>query len=279
LLVVLALFLLVLSLAGGYLVGGSVYAQTQIDSATTAYNAVVDRQNELTNIFSGFTVPISAVDFKNPTKDSVATAKKLYQQLVANSQGVQPQLAGDDQSLADAQSQLGANQWLTVFSQSNIDRASAKIGDLRSAIAVARTITADYVQYGSYNIALMESANDVLVLTAALNAHDAKGAAAAVTSLKSDVAKAITLDHAPGLPPQVDTMTHSLQSVASDFDAVLTALAAGNQKAFTAADAQLNTDGKQLDSYDFNAIDLQSTAFFSNLIEQYNGYIDKMNKA
>jgi phosphate transport system permease protein len=279
LLVLVAMVLLVLIAAGGYLVGGLLYAQAQNESASAAYNAVVNHQNDLTDVFSKLTAQISSVDFKNPTKESVAGAKALYQQLVASSQGVQPQLAGDDRSLADAQSQLGANQWLTVLSSSSLDTTSAKISHLRSAIGVAMTITADYVQYGDYNIALLDSTNDLIVLTDALSAHDAVGATTAVASLKADVAKAITLDRAPGLPPQVDAVTQNLQSVANDFDAVLKAAAAGDQKGATAAGAQLSADTKKLDTYDFNAIDLQSTAFFSNLIKQYNGYIDQMNRA
>ena len=279
LIAIVAIVLVVLLVAGGYLVGGFVYAQGRINSAGDTYNSVIDHQNGMADFFNSLTTKLSGIDLSNPTKANVDQAKTSFQQLVDKSTRAQPQIDSDDASLAQADTGLKQNSWLTVLSKPSLDQRSAKIEDLRAALAAAKTIVTDYQQYGGFTLALLDCVNDLVNLETAGQNRDLSGMATASSSIKTDATKAIGLDHAPGLAPEVDTFMHDLSTVADDFTALINAATTGNQAAITTAENALDTDGKKLDSFDFTSWDTTASSFYQGLIDQYNSDISKANNA
>lgn len=277
LIAIVAIVLVVVLAAGGYLVGGFIVAQGQLNSATDTYNGVVDHQNTLNEFFKSLSSKINAVSFNDATHDNVAAAKTLYQQLVTQSQSSEPQVDSDSAALDGARAKLSANSWLTGLSKSSLDKESTRIGYAQSALGVAKTILTDYVQYGTFNESLLDSVNDLLTLTDAADQKDLAGASAAAQKLKTDIATAIGQDKAPGLPTETDAFMHDFQSLANDFADLLAAATAGDPNGVTKADNALNADLKKIDGYDQNAMDNESKTFYNNLIDQYNGFVDKAN--
>ena len=279
LIAIIAIALVVLLVAGGYLIGGFVVAQGKLSSSRTTYNDVMNRQNQLTELMNGVNTKFGAVDVSNPTKQNVQQATTLTQQLVTDSQNALPRISNDDSALAGAQASLKDSEWLTVLSRSSLDQRSVKIGYLRSALQVAKTEMGDLVQYGNFSLALLAAVNDFLSIGDAAQNRDFPGMTSAVTTLKSDVAKGISLDHAPGLLSQVDLFMHDLMSVANDFSALISAAASGNSAAITKAENTLNTDTDKLQGYDFASWSAEAIRFYDNLKTEYNSDIDKANNA
>jgi len=277
LIAIVAIVLVVLLAAGGYLVGGFLVAQGQLNSATNTYNGVADHQNALNDFLKTLGSKINAVNINDATHDNVNAAKTLYQQLVTQSQSSEPQVDSDMASLDSAQAKLGANSWLTGLSKSSLDKESTRIGYVKSALGVAKTILTDYVQYGTFNQALLDAVNDLLTITDTANQKYLAGASAAVVKLKADIATAIGEDHAPGLPTETDAFMHDFQSLANHFGDLLKAAAAGDSIGVQKADSELNADLTRINAYDQTTMDTESTTFYNNLIDQYNGFIDKAN--
>jgi hypothetical protein len=275
---ILAIVLVVLLVAGGYLVGGFVVAQGELNSANDSYNTVVGHQNKLGEQFSTLTSQINAIDFNNASADNVKQAKTAYLQLVTQAQSSEPQVVSDDASLASADSKLKQNSWLTVISSGSLQTESKRIGYARAALAIAKTILDDSQQFGTFNATLMDAVNDLLTFTDAASKQDISTATAAVKSFQSDVAKGITEDKAPGLASSTDQFMHDLQTLANDFDKLLTAAVAGDQAGINSASAALDADNTKLDTYDFNAMDTESKAFFQKLNDQYQKQVDLANK-
>lgn len=278
LIAIVAIVLVVLVAAGGYFVAGTVYANNRIDSAGTTYNQVIDHENALTDLFNKLQSQLGTVSAKDATHANVAQAKTLYQQLVTQSQGSIPQIDTDTQLLTSADAKLKENQWLTVLSRSSLDSKSTKIADLKAALAEGRTISGDFIQYGNFAVALLASLDDLLTIGDDSTNHDLVGVTTAIGQMKTDVTNGIQLDHAPGLPTQVDLFMHDLQTMANDFAALFAAAAAGNQAGLTQAENALNKDSDNLAGYDTSSWDTQAQSFYGNMIDQYNSLIDKANK-
>lgn len=270
--------LLIVVAIGAYGVGGFLFAQGRINSATEAYNTVVDHQNKLNDFFANLDKQSSSSDPTTASADATKQNKSLFDQLVSQSQAAQPQVNSDDAALADADSKLHENEWLTVFSRSSLDKSSTQIRDARAALGVAKTVLADYIQYGNFFSSLDSAAIDLDTLGNDASASDLAGASTAVQALKADVAKALSLDKASGLPADVDTFMHDLQTLANDFETLLNAAIARDSTAAQTAAKAVDADTTKLDSYDFATFTTAAQAFYSNLIDQYNADIDKANK-
>ncbi len=276
---IVAIVLVVLLAAGGYLVGGFIVAQGQLNSAIDITNGVVEHQNALGDLLKTVTDKINATNLNDATHDNVAAAKTLYQQLVTQSQSSESQVDSDSAALDSAKAKLDANSWLTGLSKSSLDKESTRIAYWKSALGVAKTILTDYVQYGTFNATLMDAINDLLTLTDAADAHDLAGASTAAQKMKTDIATAIGQDKAPGLPTETDAFMHDFQSLGNDFADLLAAAQAGDSAGVSRADAALNADLKKINSYDDTTMNNESKTFYNNLIDQYNGFVDKANNA
>ena len=278
LIAVIAIVAILILAAGGYFVGGNFYAQNRINSAADTYNTVIDHQNSMADFFNTLNVKIASVDPNNPTKASVDQAKAPLQELVTRSQSAEPQVEADDASLANADDSLRQNQWLTALQKSSLDQKSTKIEDLRAALANAKEILTDYQQYAGFVLALLDCLNDILTIGNSGSSKDLVALTAAVSALKTDATKAIALDHAPGLAPEVDGFMQDLSKVADDFTALIQAAASKNSAGITKAENALNADGSKLDGFDFNAWDTTANGFYQNLIDEYNANIKKANQ-
>ena len=272
--------LLVILAGGGYVVGGFVYANGKINSATSTYNTVVDHQNKLTEFFNTWNKDVNAND--DPSKATAAALtqeKTLFGQLVTQSQAAQPQISTDDDALAKADAGLRENSWLTALSKSSLDKESNQIGYARAALAIARTILADSIQYGTFWQALDQANIDGDALDKAITASDANAIVSALSQLKSDVSKAIGLDTAPGLPTDMDGYLKTLQSLANDVSNLLAAAQSGDQTAFDNALNAIDSDSAKLSGYDFSGMLTKAESFYSDLIDKYNAQVDLANKA
>jgi len=278
--IVLVVLLLIL-VGGGYVVGGFVYANGKVNSATDAYNKVVDHENALTDLFNKLDAQFSTNNKNTATNstDSIKQDKTLNLQLASQSQAAQPTVESDDQALATAASSLNENSWLTALSKSSLDKSANRISHARAALAVAKTILADSILYGTFYASVDDAALDLDALDTAFNAGDLNAIDSAITTLKSDVAKAIQEDSAPGVASQMDPFLKDLQKTANDFAALVAAARAGNSSGVNAAAAALEADSTKLDGYDFAAMGTSESAYYKALIDKYNTEVDAANKA
>ncbi len=278
--IVLVVLLLIL-VGGGYVVGGFVYANGKVNSATDAYNKVVDHENALTDLFNKLDAQFNSNNSNTTTAstDSIKQDKTLNLQLASQSKTAQPTVESDDQALATAASSLNENSWLTAISKSSLDKSSNRISHARAALAIAKTVLADSILYGTFYASVDDASLDLDALDTAANAGDLNAVDSAITTLKSDVAKAIQQDSAPGVASQMDGFLKDLQKTANDFATLVAAVRAGNSSGVNTAVAALDADTTKLDGYDFNAMGASESAFYKALIDKYNTEIDAANKA
>lgn len=261
----------------GYGGGGWFYAQGRLNSATDAYNGVVAHQNSLNDTVRSLNAQLTSTDFATASSSNIQQAKTTVAQMVTNSQNAQPQIASDDAALAAAQDSLTQNSWLTLLRKSEIDKQEARMGHLRKALADAKTITADYVQLGTFYGSLLSVITDLDTLSAKAQATDLSGADAADQTLKTDVDKAISQDKAPGLPAAMDTLLQDLKALAADFGTLISAAKAGNSAGATAAEKALEADAAKIQAVDYTKIGSDIDAFYKPLMDDYNSEVDKAN--
>jgi len=272
--------LLVILVGGGYVVGGFAYANSKVNSATNAYNKVVDHENALTDLFNKLDAQFQSNnnDPASASSASIKQDKTLNLQLASQSKTAQPTVESDDQALANADSSLNENSWLTALSKSSLDKSATRINHARAALAVAKTILADSILYGTFYASVDDAALDLDALDTAANAGDLNAVDSAVQTLKSDVAKAIQQDKAPGVASEMDPFLKDLQKTANDFSALLAAVRAGDTSKVNTIVKQLDADTTKLDGYDFDAMGTTEKAFYKALIDKYNVEIDAANK-
>src|SRR5256714_2046129 len=187
----------------GYAVAGYAYSQSRLNSARNAYNTVVGHENKLTDAINSLGTKLTGANVVNASTTDIKSDQTLVAQLISESQAAQAQIKTDDATLSSAESDLKSNQWLTVISKSDIDKMSTRNGRMRKALADGKTISADYVQIGAFYQAFLDMAADFDTAGSA-SSSDLTALAAAIQKLKTDTAKAISLDKAPGLPPDID---------------------------------------------------------------------------
>lgn len=273
--------LLVILVGGGYVVGGFVYANGKVNSATDSYNKVVDHENALTDLFNKLDAQFSKNNSNTTTDsaDSIKQDKTLNLQLASSSKTAQPTVESDDQALATAASSLNENSWLTALSKSSLDKSANRINHARAALAVAKTILADSILYGTFYASVDDAALDLDALDTAANGGDLNAVDSAIQTLKSDVAKAIQGDGAPGVASQMDPFLKDLQKTANDFAALVAAVRAGNGPEVNRIVGVLDADTTKLDGYDFTAMGVSEQTYYKALIDKYNAEVDAANKA
>jgi len=272
--------LLVILAGGGYAVGGFVYANSKVNSATDAYNKVVDHENALTDLFNKLDAQFKSNnnDPASASSDSIKQDKTLNLQLASQSKSAQPTVESDDTALANAASSLNENSWLTALGKSSIDKSTTRINHARAALAIAKTILADSILYGTFYASVDDAALDLDALDTAANAGDLNAIDSAIQTLKSDVTKAIQEDNAPGVASQMDPFLKDLQKLATDFSALVAAVRAGDTNKVNTIVKQLDADTTKLDGYDFDAMGTSEQAYYKALIDKYNAEIDAANK-
>jgi hypothetical protein len=274
---IIAVVVIVIVAVLGYGIGGYAYAGGKLNSAQDAYNSVVDHQNSLNDTIKSLDTQLTSTDFSTATTSEIQQSKSKVTDMVTKSQSAQPQISSDDAALAKAEDSLNENSWLTLLRKPDIDKADTRIEHLRKALAVAKTLTADYVQVGTFENALLDVIVDLDDLTAKAQATDLNGATAADEKLKTDVDKAISLDKAPGMPTEMDTLLQDLKALANDFGTLLAAAKAGDSAGANAAEKSLEADAGKLQTVDYKKIGDDINSFYNPLIDQYNSEVDKAN--
>jgi hypothetical protein len=260
-----------------YVAVGYIDGQARLDRAQKAYNSVVDHQNTLNGAVQGLADKLPTGNVTTATAADLQQAKTTLDQILSKAKDAQPQIDSDDAALAGAQTQLTQDQWLTAVSRSELDKTYAKIGHMRAALADAKVITSDYAKIGPFLDAYLDMAVDVETIISKGNSSDFSGTAAANEKLKTDVAKAIQLDSAPGLPTSMDSLLKLIQSLANDITNLLNAAASLDEAAFNAADAAGQADSTKLESFDYKGMSDSIKNYYQGLIDAYNAEIDKAN--
>ena len=260
----------------GYAAAGDNFASSRLDSARNTYNAVVSHQNAITDEFNAINGEVTAANVANATTAQLMQNRSAYVQLVTQSQAAEPALVSDDAALAAAQASLEDSRWLTILSRPRLDQLSAKIGHERHALATAKTLGQDLVQLGIFFQAYDDALIDQDTLST-IRASDLAGAGSAVMSLKTDVATAIQLSNAPGLPREMQQLLLDLQSLAVDYQKLLKDVAAGDTTAIQADASQGNADAAKVASYDMDKINTEIKSFYQPLIDMFNSEIAKAN--
>lgn len=273
--VIAIVFLVVIVAVLGYGIVGYAYAQAKINDAQTRYNAVVNHQNSLTDTITSLDTSLADVS-GNASASSIQQEKGTVGQMITKSQDAQHQIAFDDASLASATDSLSQNSWLTVLRKPDIDKAHTRIDHLRNALAIARSLAADYVQVGNFEQTLLDVVSDIDDLAAKL-ATDPNGAATADAKLKADIDKAISSDKAPGLPASVDELLQDLKTLANDFGTLIADQIKGDSAGAQNANAAVQADGAKVDAIDEAKINSDIKAFYASLVAQYNAEIDRAN--
>jgi hypothetical protein len=275
--IVAGVIVLIVVLVIGYAGAGYVFANGRIDTAKNTYNTVVSHQNALTDEFNSFDAKVTPVNVTSATTADLKKNQAAYAQLVSQSQSAEPTISTDDSALASAQASLGDNSWLTVFSRSNLDHVSAKIGHERKALAAAKTITADIVQLGNFYQAFYSALIDLDTLSTNAQNTDFAAAKASVAILTSDLSKALQMAGAPGLPPEMKALLTDFQTFAADFGKLLDAAIAGDSTGATNALKAVEADAAKIDAYNFDKMASDTKAFYQPLIDSFNAEVSAAN--
>jgi len=262
----------------GYAIAGFTFATSQVDSARTTYNAVVEHQNAITD-----TVNLFNTKFTTTSANAAATAsdlkadRSLLDQVVSESLAAEITSTADDASLAKAQASLTENAWLTVFNRSSLDNYSGKIGHERKALADSKTLAADYVGLAMFYQSFFDALIVFDTVGTKISASDFAGAIVDVATLKADLVKALQASNAPGLPPEVRLFIIDFQTFATDESSLLTAVVASDVSAGQSLSPKVTADVTKLDSYDFTKIGNEIASYYKPLIDDYNFQISKAN--
>jgi len=272
-----AVILVVVLALVAYAGAGYAFAHSRIDSATSTYNTAVTHQNALTDEFNSFDSSLATSNLTTSTTASLKSTQALYAQLVTKSQAAQPTITADDAALAGAQASLSDNSWLTVFSRSDLDHDSAKIGHERNALAAAKTITGDFVQLGQFYQALLQTIIDLDDVGTKAQASDFSGTLTAIGTMKTDAAKAQQLASAPGVPADLKQFLTDMQTLAADLTKLFNDVLSGDTNAVNGDAKTATADGAKLDSYNWAKIASEVKAFYQPLIDKFNSEVSAAN--
>jgi hypothetical protein len=254
---VIVMVLLLAVLAGGYAVLGNAYASSRSKDADGAIASIhkVDFTTALFQISGGFNVYIEAKSYQASVKQFVAS-------IDSDATGI----AGDAAKAKAAQSRLNDSPWLTLLSRSTLDRATARLGHAQKALDGSATIASDMAEDGRFFEAYAASLVDLENYAAAVKADDGMAEAATIGQTKSDLAIALTVVDAPGLPSGVREFITSIQTVAAD---IAKAINSADQKTYDAAVKQIEADETALVAIDTSGFDAAIQSFYQPLIATY----------
>jgi hypothetical protein len=274
--IIAAIVIVVLVAVFGYAAAGFAFATSRLDGARTTYNAVVTDQNDITdtvNLFNTkFTTPNAAAAASDLKAD-----RSLLDEVVSKSKAAETTSAADDALLASAQASLADSSWLTVFNRSNLDHYSSKIGHERKALGDSKTLTGDYVLLATFYQSFFDALIDFDTAGNKIQASDFQGALAGVSTLQTDLGKALQSSSAPGLPPEVHQFIVDFQTFATDEGKLLAAVNSSDVSAGQSLSPKVTADVTKLDSYDFTKIGTDIASYYTPLIDDYNSEISKAN--
>lgn len=271
--------LLIALLVGGYVGFGYGLAQGRLQDADRALDAAHDHQLAVVAFHNALVDQLRAMDLSDAaTIADLQKAKATNAQIGSQDARAVTQMKSDDAELASAKRQLRQDQWLTGLSRRHLDRDATRIDHMRSALAIAMTLNADYVQDGKFFDANFDVVIDDVTGRNKADASDWAGAAAATEQLRTDLARAMQLDKAPGLPPEVDKLLQLVQSWATDYANLLNAVFNNDDSAYNSADAAQRADANKLADFDYRGIEDDFQGFYQPLIDEYQAEFQEANK-
>lgn len=257
----------------GYAVAGFAYASNRIAMGDKSLNTVISHQNSLNTTFSDIDTKFSSLN-SSSAFDPVQ-AKALMSQFVASAQAAGVTVDADDASLVAARSSLDDQRWLTLLSRGNLDKERSRIDHVRTALADAKTISADYVQDGLFLQSFIDAATDLDTFGTQAGNADLAGARTTLTTMKTHVDKALQLSSAPGLPTELHSLMVDFETLVTDFGKLLDAAATGNMAAITSSEKAAEADATKISGYNFDTIGTQIDAFYKPLIDGFNSEMGK----
>lgn len=257
--------LLVIVLGGLYALVGYSIASSHTSAAQAALDSTlghrVDFSQSIANLDDGF-VAFSATAF-DPVQ-----YKTEVDGFVSSSRAQSANMAADDKQLESAARKLGDSRWLIALSTAGLDRAATRVQHARKALAAGKTITADYLQFGQF----LEVYSQVLLDVGDVGSSsttDLSAAMTTVSSLQTHVGSALGLSNAPGIPPEVHELLVDLQTVASDFQAALSALSANDDAAYATARAKGDKDLAVLGAVQTSKVGDEVNSFYQPYFDTY----------
>jgi len=274
--IIAAIVIVVLVAVFGYAAAGFAFATSRLDGARNTYNAVVAHQNAITDTVNLFNTKFTATTAAATASDLKAD-RSLLDEVVSKSKAAETTSAADDALLASAQASLTDSSWLTVFNRSNLDHYSSKIGHERKALGDSKTLTGDYVLLATFYQSFFDALIDFDTVGNKIEASDFQGALAGVSTLQTDLGKALQASSAPGLPPEVHQFIVDFQTFATDEGKLLAAVNSSDVSAGQSLSPKVTADVTKLDSYDFTKIGTDIASYYTPLIDDYNSEISKAN--
>src|SRR5260370_9565435 len=274
--IIAAIDVVVLVAVFGYAAAGFAFATSRLDGARNTYNAVVAHQNAITDTVNLFNVKFTTATASASASDLKAD-RALLDEVGSKSKAGETTSAADDGLLASAQASLTDSSWLTVFNRSNLDHYSSKMGHERKALGDSKTLTGDYVLLATFYQSFFDALIDFDTVGNKIQASDFQGQLAGVSTLRTDLGKALLASNAPGLPPEVHQFIVDFQTFATDEGKLLTAVNASDVSAVQSLSPKVTADVTKLDSYDFTKIGNDIASYYTPLIDDYNSEISKAN--
>jgi hypothetical protein len=139
----------------------------------------------------------------------------------------------------------------------------------RKVLADARTIVGGYALVGEFAVSLWDVLLDFYAIDTAAQARDIDATQLAIAKLQMDTLTAISLDKAPGIPPEADMAMRQLQAVDRDFANLFRAALAQNRSAVEAAKAAGWADAAKLHAIDVSRVTTEIAAYYSPLVDAY----------
>jgi hypothetical protein len=257
----------------GYAAAGIVIAGSHIASAEHTLNSVVSHQNTLNATFRDINSELSALGGSSTFDAEKALA--LVDASVANSELAAETVSADDAALGSAERRLQEHRWLTMVSDSGVDRTEERIGHARRALEVARGLAADEILDGRFWRALYTGLADLKKLEGQKDSFDSAGARGTLTQMKADIDLAAELSTSPGLPSELQSLTADLQQLVVDYGKQLDAEAAGDDVSAVRYGGAVSTDVSRIGKYDIDSIGAEIDAYFKPAIDRYNVEIAK----
>jgi len=252
----------------GYAITGFAYATGRVASSDRTLNTVISHQNALNTTFKNIDSEFGALS--GSANFNSAQARSVADEFVASATRARATIAQDDASLVADSSSLHDRRWLTLFSQSLLDKEAGRVGHARKALADARTISGDYVLDGQFWQAFLDAAADRDTLAAQTSSSDLVGASATVAIMKTDVDKALQLSTGPGLPPDLHSVMEDFETLVADFGKLIIATQSGDASAINTAATTVQADSDKISAYNYDKISAAVDTFYQPFIADFN---------
>jgi hypothetical protein len=252
----------------GYAVTGFVDATTRVASTDRTLKTVISHQDSLNTTFKNIDSEFGALS-AGTTFNSVQ-ARSVADEFVASATRAGITIDQDDASLAAASPVLQDRRWLTVFSQSLLDKEGRRVAHARRALSDARTIASDYVLDGRFLQAFLSATDDLDALATETSNADLSAAASTVATMKTDVDKALLLSTGPGLPPDLQALMGEFETLVADFGKLVAATQAHDSTAVNSAATTIQSDADKISAYNYDKISADIDTYFQALVADFN---------